>query len=157
MGDDEVERLDLGSHELVHPVELLLELRVGLEVPAAAWGRPGVPAAPSGRPSASCPGGDAVLRHPGVERASWGPEGPVPDSGRGTGDPTIALNTPDLNFTCHPAVSVPLGLDDAGVPFGLQVVAPRFADGLALGLAAALEAERPWPTVAPGFGSDWPW
>jgi Asp-tRNA(Asn)/Glu-tRNA(Gln) amidotransferase A subunit family amidase len=66
-------------------------------------------------------------------------------------DPTIAVNTPDLNLTGHPAVSVPLGRDEAGVPFGLQVVAPRFEDGLALGLAAELERLRPWPTVAPGY------
>ena len=41
-------------------------------------------------------------------------------------DAAIAVNTPDLNFTGHPAVSVPLGRDAAGVPFGLQIVAPRF-------------------------------
>ena len=66
-------------------------------------------------------------------------------------DLTIAVNTTDLNFTGHPAVSVPLGHDQYGVPFGLQIVAPRFADGLALGLAAVLERVRPWPTVAPGY------
>jgi len=37
------------------------------------------------------------------------------------------------------------------VPMGLQVVAPRFRDGLALGLAAILERVRPWPTVATGY------
>jgi hypothetical protein len=31
------------------------------------------------------------------------------------------------------------------------VVAPRFADGLALGLAEVLERVRPWPLVAPGY------
>ena len=50
----------------------------------------------------------------------------------------------DLNFTGHPAVSVPLGYDAFGVPFGLQIVAPRFADGLALGLAQVLGV-RPGP------------
>jgi amidase/aspartyl-tRNA(Asn)/glutamyl-tRNA(Gln) amidotransferase subunit A len=45
----------------------------------------------------------------------------------------------------------PPGQDEAGVPFGLQIVAPRFADGLAPGLAAELERLRPWPTVAPGY------
>ena len=34
---------------------------------------------------------------------------------------------------------------------GLQIVAPRFRDDLALGLAAALEEARPWPQVAPGY------
>ena len=66
-------------------------------------------------------------------------------------DLSIAVNTTDLNFTGHPAVSVPLGHDQYGVPFGLQIVAPRFLDGLALGLGAVLERVRPWATVAPGY------
>jgi amidase len=63
----------------------------------------------------------------------------------------ITLNTPDNNYTGHPAVSVPMGLDDNGVPCGFQVVAPRFHDGLALGLAAHLEKIQPWPLTAPGY------
>jgi Asp-tRNA(Asn)/Glu-tRNA(Gln) amidotransferase A subunit family amidase len=93
-------------------------------------------------------GDDAVLVTPIANVQSWAPEGPLPTN---ADDPAVALNTPDINFTGHPAVSVPLGHDDAGVPFGLQVVAPRFADGLALGLAELLERERPWPTVAPDY------
>ena len=97
-------------------------------------------------------GDDAVLVVPTSNVQSWPAEGPLPTSaGAVVDDPAIAVNTPDLNFTGHPAVSVPLGRDDAGVPFGLQVVAPRFADGLALGLAEVLERERPWPTEAPGY------
>jgi Asp-tRNA(Asn)/Glu-tRNA(Gln) amidotransferase A subunit family amidase len=97
-------------------------------------------------------GDDAVLVVPVSNVQSWPAEGPVPMSvGSVVDDPSVGLNTPDLNFTGHPAVSAPLGRDEAGVPFGLQIVAPRFVDGLALGLAAALEQLRPWPTVAPGF------
>jgi Asp-tRNA(Asn)/Glu-tRNA(Gln) amidotransferase A subunit family amidase len=97
-------------------------------------------------------GDDAVLALPTLNVQSWGPEGPTPDhAGSVTGDPTIATNTPELNATGHPAVSVPMGLDDAGVPMGLQVVAPRHRDGLALGVAASLERSRPWPLVAPGY------
>jgi Asp-tRNA(Asn)/Glu-tRNA(Gln) amidotransferase A subunit family amidase len=97
-------------------------------------------------------GPDAVLAVPTLNASSWPAEGPLPSAaGAVTGDPSIATNTPDLNMTGHPAVSVPVGRDDAGVPFGLQVVAPRFADGLALGVAEVLEQVRPWPTVAPGY------
>jgi Asp-tRNA(Asn)/Glu-tRNA(Gln) amidotransferase A subunit family amidase len=97
-------------------------------------------------------GSDGVLLVPTANAQSWPADGPLPTSaGSVTDDPSIAVNTPDLNVTGHPAVSVPLGLDAAGVPFGLQVVAPRFLDGLALGLAEVLERERPWPTVAPGY------
>ncbi|RYB06157.1 amidase [Lichenibacterium ramalinae] len=40
----------------------------------------------------------------------------------------------------HPALSLPLGTDEAGLPFGLQIVGPRGGDALLLGVAAALEA-----------------
>ncbi len=96
-------------------------------------------------------GTGTVLVTPTANVQSWAPEGPLPSTLGELHDPTVAVNTPDLNLTGHPAVSVPLGLDEAGVPFGLQVVAPRFGDGLALGLAAELERLRPWPIVAPGY------
>ncbi len=56
----------------------------------------------------------------------------------------------------HPAVSLPVGLDHAGMPFGLQVVGPRGGDALVLRVAAQLEAllagdvrtARPAPDVA---------
>ncbi len=56
----------------------------------------------------------------------------------------------------HPAVSIPLGLDRAGMPFGLQIVGPRGGDALVLGAAAAIEAAvagdvtlaRPVPDLA---------
>jgi Asp-tRNA(Asn)/Glu-tRNA(Gln) amidotransferase A subunit family amidase len=97
-------------------------------------------------------GQDAVLVVPTSNATSWPAEGPMPTAaGAVENDLSIAVNTPDLNYTGHPAVSVPLGTDQHGVPFGMQIVAPRFADGLALGLAAVLERLRPWPQVAPGY------
>lgn len=97
-------------------------------------------------------GDDAVLVTPTLNVTSWAPDGPLPDSaGSVTGDPSIAVNTLELNFTGHPAVSVPMGRGPEGVPIGLQVIAPRFRDRLALGLAAALERAQPWPQVAPGY------
>jgi Asp-tRNA(Asn)/Glu-tRNA(Gln) amidotransferase A subunit family amidase len=97
-------------------------------------------------------GADAVLVVPTNNAVSWPAAGPMPMSaGAIENDLSIAINTVDLNFTGHPAVSVPLGYDEFGVPFGLQIVAPRFTEGLALGLAAAMERLRPWPTVAPGY------
>jgi amidase len=39
----------------------------------------------------------------------------------------------------HPAVSLPVGLDRNGMPFGLQIVGPRGGDALVLGVAHALE------------------
>ena len=39
----------------------------------------------------------------------------------------------------HPAVSLPVGLDRKGMPFGLQIVGPRGGDAYVLAVAAALE------------------
>jgi len=97
-------------------------------------------------------GADAVLVLPVTNVESWPAAGPTTDhAGAVTGDPTVTTNTPDLNATGHPAASVPMGFDAAGVPLGLQVVAPRFRDGLALGVAEVLERAQPWAPVAPGF------
>ena len=40
----------------------------------------------------------------------------------------------------HPAVSLPVGLDRNGMPFGLQIVGPRGGDAFVLAVAAALES-----------------
>jgi len=56
----------------------------------------------------------------------------------------------------HPAVSLPVGLDRNGMPFGLQVVGPRGGDAFVLAVAAALEellasdarTARPVPDLA---------
>jgi Asp-tRNA(Asn)/Glu-tRNA(Gln) amidotransferase A subunit family amidase len=56
----------------------------------------------------------------------------------------------------HPALSLPIGLDHAGMPFGLQIVGPRGGDAKVLAVAAALERElsgdartcRPRPDIA---------
>lgn len=96
--------------------------------------------------------GDTVIVTPTSNARAWPAEGPMPSTaGNTTTNAGIALNTPDINVTGHPATSVPIGLDNNGVPIGLQVVGPRFRDGLTLGLAQVLEREQPWPLCAPGF------
>jgi Asp-tRNA(Asn)/Glu-tRNA(Gln) amidotransferase A subunit family amidase len=40
----------------------------------------------------------------------------------------------------HPALSLPVGVDEAGLPFGLQIVGPRGGDAIVLSVATALEA-----------------
>jgi Asp-tRNA(Asn)/Glu-tRNA(Gln) amidotransferase A subunit family amidase len=98
-------------------------------------------------------GDNAVIVTPTTNARAWPVAGPLPSFAGSTNDPMITLNTPDNNFTGHPAVSVPMGLDDHGVPCGIQITAPRFLDGLALGLAEHLENIQPWPLVAPGYSS----
>ena len=56
----------------------------------------------------------------------------------------------------HPALSLPVGVDEAGMPFGLQIVGPRGGDAIVLSVATALEAafaatpdlRRPVPDLA---------
>ena len=93
----------------------------------------------------------AVLVTPTVNARSWPAEGPLPTRAGNTDDPMITLNTADNNFTGHPAMSVPMGLDDHGVPCGFHITAPRFQDGLLFGLAEHMEKVAPWPLTAPGY------
>ena len=44
-----------------------------------------------------------------------------------------------ITLTGHPACSIPCGVDQHGMPFGIQVVGPHRGDRLTLGVAHALE------------------
>ena len=47
------------------------------------------------------------------------------------------------NLAGHPAISVPFGSDDAGLPIGVQVLAPALGEPLLMRVAAVLEARAP--------------
>ncbi|NIA70190.1 amidase [Pelagibius litoralis] len=49
-----------------------------------------------------------------------------------------------FNLTQQPAASLPCGLTAAGLPIGLQIVGPRYADALVLRASRAFEAAFPW-------------
>jgi Asp-tRNA(Asn)/Glu-tRNA(Gln) amidotransferase A subunit family amidase len=53
-----------------------------------------------------------------------------------------AANTWMFNVTGHPAVSVPCGLSDEGLPVGLQLVGRHLHDDLVLGVAGIYERAR---------------
>jgi Asp-tRNA(Asn)/Glu-tRNA(Gln) amidotransferase A subunit family amidase len=67
--------------------------------------------------------------------------------------PSHVYNTSLANMTGNPALSLPAGFSANGVPFGLQVVGPRFRDGWLLDLAARWQEHRPWRRTAPGYDS----
>ncbi|MBW2413108.1 MAG: amidase [Deltaproteobacteria bacterium] len=64
----------------------------------------------------------------------------------------VASFTIPFNLSWHPAGTVRVGLSRAGLPMGMQIVAPRHRDDLVLQAAHAFERERPWhpewPTAA---------
>jgi aspartyl-tRNA(Asn)/glutamyl-tRNA(Gln) amidotransferase subunit A len=78
-------------------------------------------------------------------------------------DPACRIDDPDevdrtygrqartpFNVSGHPAVSVMCGISRAeGLPLGLQLVAPAFAEATLLRAAAAFERAVPWREMAP--------
>jgi aspartyl-tRNA(Asn)/glutamyl-tRNA(Gln) amidotransferase subunit A len=84
---------------------------------------------------------------------AFGCEGPLPTviDGREVGPQAAALFTGPFNMSGHPVVVVPMGIVD-GAPTGVQIVARRHQDALALTAAAAFERAHPWPLLAPEAG-----
>ncbi|RQH02602.1 amidase [Natrarchaeobius oligotrophus] len=52
--------------------------------------------------------------------------------------------THPLNFTGHPAASVPAGVTDDGLPIGMQLIGSRFDEASILAASGAVERVRPW-------------
>lgn len=55
------------------------------------------------------------------------------------------------NIAGWPAMNVPAGVDDRGMPIGVQLVARPGGERLLLEIAAQLETARPWPRLAPNY------
>jgi amidase/aspartyl-tRNA(Asn)/glutamyl-tRNA(Gln) amidotransferase subunit A len=49
-----------------------------------------------------------------------------------------------VNFTGHPAASIPAGLSQDGLPVGMQIIGRRYADADVLAASATFERLRPW-------------
>lgn len=49
-----------------------------------------------------------------------------------------------VNFSGHPAASVPAGFTDTGLPVGLQIIGSRFAENDVIAISAALERLNGW-------------
>ncbi len=73
-------------------------------------------------------------------------KGPFPSETAGRPQPPagVASFTIPFNLSWHPAASVRAGFSRAGLPVGLQIVAPRHRDDLVIQAARAFERERPW-------------
>ncbi len=57
---------------------------------------------------------------------------------------TRALHTPAWNSTGFPALSVPMGFDDDGLPLGLQIIGDPFDDALVLAVGHAYQQRTDW-------------
>jgi Asp-tRNA(Asn)/Glu-tRNA(Gln) amidotransferase A subunit family amidase len=79
--------------------------------------------------------------------------GPVQINGEAV-DPLIGwCMTYPINFTGHPAISVPAGVTPDGMPIGLQIIGRRFADETVLAVADAVERMLPWFNSYPGLSN----
>jgi aspartyl-tRNA(Asn)/glutamyl-tRNA(Gln) amidotransferase subunit A len=72
--------------------------------------------------------------------------GPFPAETEGRKQPFASVGsfTIPFNLSWHPAATVRAGFSRAGLPVGLQIVAPRHRDDLVLKAARAFERARPW-------------
>ena len=61
----------------------------------------------------------------------------------------MLLPTYAFNFSNFPAISVPAGWTEDGLPVGLQIVGGWQNDALVLRAAAAFEQARPWAEPPP--------
>lgn len=64
---------------------------------------------------------------------------------------TYAPMTAAWNLAGYPAATVPMGVDASGLPLAVQLVAAPGKESLLLGVAAQLEARRPWARHAPMY------
>jgi fatty acid amide hydrolase 2 len=94
--------------------------------------------------------GDGVLLHPTHPRVA-------PRHGQTVGKPWVLTTTAVFNLAGVPVAQIPLGLNDRGLPLGIQAVVAPGRDHVAV--AAALELERAlggWvpPPAAPALRSE---
>jgi aspartyl-tRNA(Asn)/glutamyl-tRNA(Gln) amidotransferase subunit A len=52
-----------------------------------------------------------------------------------------------FNLTRQPAITVPMGLNEAGLPCSVQIAAAQYRDDLVLRAARAIEVAQPFPTL----------
>jgi aspartyl-tRNA(Asn)/glutamyl-tRNA(Gln) amidotransferase subunit A len=64
-------------------------------------------------------------------------------------EPEETSNCAAFNTFGIPAVSIPCGFSDSGLPIGLMIAGPRVSEGRVLALAQAYEKATQWHTIRP--------
>jgi Asp-tRNA(Asn)/Glu-tRNA(Gln) amidotransferase A subunit family amidase len=59
--------------------------------------------------------------------------------------------TEAISHACYPAITVPAGFTDEGLPVGLQIAGGHGRDAAVLRAAAAFEEARPWAQLRPAL------
>jgi amidase len=109
------------------------------------------------RAIAACFGSFDLLVTPtiAVDRLEFGRVDPssfeTVDAFREESERTIFTFTAPFNVTGQPAISLPLGETDDGLPIGVQLVARFAREDVLLALAAAFEERRPWSGRRPAL------
>jgi aspartyl-tRNA(Asn)/glutamyl-tRNA(Gln) amidotransferase subunit A len=87
-----------------------------------------------------------LLLTPTVPFDPYAAPGPYPSEteGRKQAWSNVGSFTIPFNLSWHPAATVRIGLSRAGLPMGMQIVAPRHRDDVALQASRSFERERPW-------------
>ena len=60
----------------------------------------------------------------------------------------VRLNRP-ANLTGHPAISIPCGFSNSGLPIGLQLIGPKWSEARMLAIALAFEDATDWHARRP--------
>ena len=56
-----------------------------------------------------------------------------------------------FNVTGNPALAVPIGFNEEGLPLSMQVVTPQFDETMAYRIAASFESETEWTRHHPNL------
>ena len=96
-------------------------------------------------------GDSGLLLTPTVASEGWLADGRLSSESEVHGLAPDVYSTAMQNVTGNPALSVPFGGLPTGLPFGLQITAPRYHDRRLLDLVALIETAHPWARTAPGY------
>lgn len=99
-------------------------------------------------------GEDSLLATPTIKVEGWLAGGQMPGTAHAS-PPHWVADSGIINLTGHPAISLPAGFFESGIPMGIQVSAGRLEDETLLRFAEDWEQAQPWPITATGYRPIW--